>query len=335
MCENKNCKCNGTCGENCNCLDNNDCCHSGSVCHEEYCEWPNHYVASVDDEGNKYNEEGEFCDNDGNPYPTPEEWIDYCLSTDKMFKERYNNDECENKKCKCDETCGENCKCVEELSSGTMCRCDNEKTVDEVKNTDEGGYLDDDRNPSNDPDFKALYEMVKDIVSQLVTNLTVEVYFAAEEGVEVPTKRPEDMGFDVKSHFEEDEFVFKPHETRLVPTGLYSAVPSSYGLIAKEKGSTGSLGMKLGAGVIDSGYRGEIFIAITNDNPIPLVITKDETVKKAVVTEEKILYPYKKGIAQLVVVANPNVLVKQVSVDELKAIPSQRGEGKLGSTDKL
>ena len=320
MCENKNCKCNGTCGENCNCLDNNDCCHSGSVCHEEYCEWPNHYVASVDEEGNKYNEEGDFCDNDGNPYPTPEEWIDYCLSTEKIFKERCNGDDCENK---CDE-----CNC---------CSCDNEKTVDEVKDTDENNLSMTDNidpNISYDPDFEALYE-VKNIVTHLLTNLTVEVYFAAEEGVEVPTKRPEDMGFDVKSHFEEDEFVFKPHETRLVPTGLYSAVPSSYGLIAKEKGSTGSLGMKLGAGVIDSGYRGEIFIAITNDNPVPLVITKDETVKKAVVTEEKILYPYKKGIAQLVVVANPNVLVKQISVDELKTIPSQRGEGKLGSTDKL
>lgn len=322
MCENKNCKCNGTCGENCNCLDNNDCCHSGSVCHEEYCEWPNHYVASVDDEGNKYNEEGDFCDNDGNPYPTPEEWIDYCSSTEKMFKERYSNDECENKKCNCDE-----CNC---------CSCDNEKTVNEVKNDveEEIGTCDFEPNLSYDPNFEALYK-VKDILTHLINNLNVEVYFAAEEGVEIPTKRPEDMGFDVKSHFEEDEFVFKPHETRLVPTGLYSAVPSSYGLIAKEKGSTGSLGMKLGAGVIDSGYRGEIFIAITNDNPVPLVITKDETVKKAVVTEEKILYPYKKGIAQLIVVANPNVLVKQISVDKLKAIPSQRGEGKLGSTDKL
>lgn len=320
MCENKNCKCDGTCGENCNCLNNNDCCHSGSGCHEEYCEWPNHYVASVDDEGNKYNEEGEFCDNDGNPYPTPEEWIGYCLSNNKIFKERSNDNDCENK---CDE-----CNC---------CSCDNEKTVDEVKNTNVNILSMDDIEPniSYDPDFEALYEMVKDIVTHLVTNLSVEVYFAAEEGVEIPTKRPEDMGFDVKSHFEEDEFVFKPHETRLVPTGLYSAVPSCYGIIAKEKGSTGSLGMKLGAGVIDSGYRGEIFIAITNDNPIPLIITKDETVKKAVVTEEKILYPYKKGIAQLVVVANPNVLVKQLSVDELKAIPSQRGDGCLGSTDKL
>ena len=247
---------------------------------------------------------------------------------------------CENKNCKCNGTCGENCKCVEELSSGTMCNCgssDNEKTVNEVKNTIKNNLSVSDilkPNLSYDPDFEALYK-VKDIVTHLINNLNVEVYFAAEEGVEIPTKRPEDMGFDVKSHFEEDEFVFKPHETRLVPTGLYSAVPSSYGLIAKEKGSTGSLGMKLGAGVIDSGYRGEIFIAITNDNPVPLAITKDETVKKAVVTEEKILYPYKKGIAQLVVVANPNVLVKQVSVDELKAIPSQRGEGKLGSTDNL
>ena len=131
MCENKNCKCNGTCGENCNCLDNNDCCHSGSVCHEEYCEWPNHYVASVDDEGNKYNEEGEFCDNDGNPYPTPEEWIGYCSSTAKILKDRCNEKDCENK---CDE-----CNC---------CSCDNEKTVDEVKELIEKAEKKDENNSS-------------------------------------------------------------------------------------------------------------------------------------------------------------------------------------------
>ena len=156
-----------------------------------------------------------------------------------------------------------------------------------------------------------------------------------DEDIKIPTKRYEDAGYDIYPHFDSDFKRIRPHKTVMIPTGIASVIPEGYYMQLEEKGSTGSLGIKRSAGVIDSGYRGEIFIAITNDNPIPLVITKDETVKKAVVTEEKILYPYKKGIAQLVVVANPNVLVKQISVDELKTIPSQRGEGKLGSTDKL
>lgn len=182
-------------------------------------------------------------------------------------------------------------------------------------------------------------------------NRPVEVIWACEEGVEPPTKNEEDMGFDVKAHFEEYEMVFKPHETKLVPTGLYAAVPTLWGLVAREKGSTGAIGMKCGAGVVDSGYRGEIFIAITNENDCELIITKNPDVKKAMrvpkndrvvfdwndnpVQEEVIFYPYKKGICQLLVKFNPKVNTKVVSIEELKAIPSIRGEGKLGSTDNF
>ena len=182
-------------------------------------------------------------------------------------------------------------------------------------------------------------------------NRPVEVIWACEEGVEPPTKNEEDMGFDVKAHFEEYEMVFKPHETKLVPTGLYAAVPTLWGLLAREKGSTGAIGMKCGAGVVDSGYRGEIFIAITNENDCELIITKNPDVKKAMrvpklnrvifdwddkpVQEEVIYYPYKKGICQLLVKFNPKVNTTVVSIEELKAIPSIRGEGKLGSTDNF
>lgn len=182
-------------------------------------------------------------------------------------------------------------------------------------------------------------------------NRPVEVIWACEEGVEPPTKNEEDMGFDVKAHFDEYEMVFKPHETKLVPTGLYAAVPTLWGLVAREKGSTGAIGMKCGAGVVDSGYRGEIFIAITNENDCELIITKNPDVKKAMrvpkngrvvfdwtdnpVQEEVIYYPYKKGICQLLVKFNPKVNTKVVSIEELKAIPSIRGEGKLGSTDNF
>lgn len=189
------------------------------------------------------------------------------------------------------------------------------------------------------------YNSLFEDAAEFVLNRPVEVLWACEEGVEPPTKNEEDMGFDVKAHFEEDYMMFKPHETKLVPTGLYAAVPTLWGLLAREKGSTGAIGMKCGAGVVDSGYRGEIFIAITNENDCHLVITKDPDVKKTQRVEwvdweknesfEAILYPYKKGIAQLLVKFNPKVETRVVTVDELKAMPSLRGEGKLGSTDNL
>lgn len=183
-----------------------------------------------------------------------------------------------------------------------------------------------------------------------VLDYEVEINWATKDGVDVPTKSEEDLGFDVKAHFDEDEMVFKPFETKLVPTGLYTAVDSNWGLIAKEKGSTGKLAMRCGAGVIDSGYRGEIFIALTNDNPHYLVITKDyeltqPTMGKIVehhpsnpnlaVEKEAMFYPYGKGICQLIVVRNPRVKSNVLSIEELQQIPSKRGTGKLGSTDNL
>ena len=172
---------------------------------------------------------------------------------------------------------------------------------------------------------------------------TVEILWACEDGVETPYKNEEDLGYDVKAHFDTDQWVIPPHTTSLIPTGLYAAVPVRWGLIAKEKGSTGTIGMKCGAGVIDSGYRDEIFIAITNENDSYLIITKDPEVKKAThgsynsieCSCDAIYYPYKKGIAQLLLVPNPKSKGKKISIEELKAIPSIRGEGKLGSTDNF
>lgn len=196
-----------------------------------------------------------------------------------------------------------------------------------------------------DSEVELYYKLIYEEAAQYMLNRPVEVIWACAEGVEPPTKNEEDMGFDVRAHFDEDYMMFAPHETRLVPTGLYAAVPTLWGLLAREKGSTGAIGMKCGSGVIDSGYRGEIFIAITNENDCHLVITKDPDVKKAQKVEwvdwdnntsfDAILYPYQKGIAQLLVKFNPKVETKVVSVDELKAIPSLRGDGKLGSTDNF
>lgn len=194
----------------------------------------------------------------------------------------------------------------------------------------------------NPDEIKANFATVE---SPEVFNTPVEIIWACAEGVEPPTKNEEDLGFDVKAFFPEDEFVIKAHETRLVPTGLYAALPTLWGLIAREKGSTGAIGMKCGAGVVDSGYRGEIFIAITNENEGPIVITKDPAVTKPTTQTlyrwdkdeyyDVIYYPYKKGIAQLLVKFNPRVETKVVSIEELQAIPSKRGTGKLGSTDKF
>ena len=158
------------------------------------------------------------------------------------------------------------------------------------------------------------------------------VFAKMNESVIVPTKSAENAGYDVYANFEEEEMVFAPHQTRLVPTKLKMAMTKDNAFILKERGSTGSIGLKCGAGVIDSGYRGEIFVALTNENDKPLIISKNY--KKTLVEENLIIYPYIKAVAQGLVVRVPEIEVQEVSVDELEAIPSERGTGCLGSSMK-
>ncbi|MCY9757686.1 dUTP diphosphatase [Paenibacillus alvei] len=147
----------------------------------------------------------------------------------------------------------------------------------------------------------------------------------------IPSKLEEDAGYDIYANFEQEFITFYPHETKLVPTGIASSVTKDYALIAKERGSTGSKGMGLRAGVVDSGYRDEIFIGLTNENDKTLVIAKNPDLFD---TGKSIVYPYTKAIAQLLLVPVIDANVKEISLEALQAIPSIRGKGKIGSSGK-
>lgn len=159
----------------------------------------------------------------------------------------------------------------------------------------------------------------------------------------IPSKRDEDMGFDIYACFDEDYIVINPHETKLIPTGIASACNPKYGFLVFERGSTGSKGIARRCGVIDSGYRNEWFIGLTNTTSKKLFISKlseEETYDKYYdgyepwIREDFIVYPYSKAIAQALVVPVPKVEVKEIPYEELKAIESERGMGALGSSNK-
>lgn len=153
----------------------------------------------------------------------------------------------------------------------------------------------------------------------------------------IPTKRDEDAGFDIYANFEEDFRIIPPHETRIIPSGIACACDTDYCLILKERGSTGTKGMAQRCGVIDSGYRGEIGIPITNTTEAPIVISKTDSIEDIfgeIAPTNVIIYPYEKAIAQLLVIPVPVVDVEEYTYEELKAIPSSRGLGALGSSGK-
>ena len=163
------------------------------------------------------------------------------------------------------------------------------------------------------------------------------------KSVIIPTKREEDGAFDIYANFEEDYIIIKPHETKMIPTGLHSAFSSDYVAILKERGSTGSKGIGQRCGVIDSGYRGEWFVAITNHNSFPVIIAKENVSPldiPIILTEYEgiikahIIYPYEKAIAQCIMVEVPKLYTEEVTMDELLSYKSERGTGALGSSNK-
>lgn len=153
------------------------------------------------------------------------------------------------------------------------------------------------------------------------------------------TKDRENAGYDIYPCFDDDYMIVRPLHTKLIPTGIACAVRDSYYLQVQERGSTGSKGIKYGAGVIDSGYRGEIFIAITNTNDAPIIIVKEENktlaeVDSIIKTSYAVVYPYEKAIAQLIVHQVHTMDEQEISYEKLKEIPSKRKEGTLGSSGK-
>ncbi len=168
-----------------------------------------------------------------------------------------------------------------------------------------------------------------------------KIYFAKiREDAIIPTREEYNAGLDIYPCFDEDYMIINPGETKLVPTGIASAIPLNYYIQIHERGSSGSKGIKYSAGVIDSSYRGEWFLATTNANTKPILITKidiyslDENIRE-LINNAYIVYPYSKALFQGVVHCVHNNLERvEISYDDVLKIPSKRGSGKLGSSGK-
>lgn len=181
--------------------------------------------------------------------------------------------------------------------------------------------------------------------------LTTIKFAKIREDAIIPSKRKEDAGFDLYACFDDAFWIIDPHSTAMIPTGICCAFDYDYALILKERGSTGTKGIGQRAGIIDSNFRGEIKCVITNENDFPIVISKESEgdIKKMWESWGTnntpfdecrfkypyfIYYPYNKAICQALLIPIPEVEVEEYTVDEIKAIPSQRGEGGWGSSGK-
>lgn len=133
------------------------------------------------------------------------------------------------------------------------------------------------------------------------------------ENAKIPTYGTEyAAGADLYACIEKKE-VFAPGETKLIPTGISMAIPTGYvGLVYARSGLASKRGLAPAnkVGVIDSDYRGEIFVALHNHS------TEEKTIDK----EER--------IAQIVIA--PYLKAEFLETEELDE--TSRGEGGFGST---
>ena len=130
-----------------------------------------------------------------------------------------------------------------------------------------------------------------------------------DKSVEMPFyAKANDAAFDLRSA---DVKLVKPGEKVIVKTGIRMAIPEGYaGLIWDRSGLAAKNGLHCLAGVIDSGYRGEVGVVIKN------------------LGEEEMLIEKNMRIAQMLI--QPVESARIMEVEELD--DTDRGEGGFGHT---
>ncbi|MFH1706565.1 MAG: dUTP diphosphatase [Planctomycetota bacterium] len=117
-----------------------------------------------------------------------------------------------------------------------------------------------------------------------------------------------DAGFDLRAA---EAAILKPGERRLIAAGIKVAIPAGFvGLIWDRSGLAARQGIHVLAGVVDSGYRGEVKVVLKNLGDADLAVTVGMR------------------IAQMLV--QPVAAATLEFVTELDN--SSRGEGGFGST---
>ena len=145
---------------------------------------------------------------------------------------------------------------------------------------------------------------------KIVSDIPVKIKKLNEQAV-VPKYASESAaGVDLHST---SSMTIEPGTCKLIPTGLAMAIPNGwFGAIHPRSGLAVKRGLRLanGCGIIDADYRGEVLVALYNDNQEPQSLEVGER------------------IAQMIIMPCPRV--NYIEVDELDE--TERGSGGFGST---
>ena len=140
-------------------------------------------------------------------------------------------------------------------------------------------------------------------------NKIVEIKIQRISDVKLPEYAHDgDAGMDIYSSV---DCVLRPGEKQLIKTGISIAIPNGYvGLIWDRSGMALKHSLHVLAGVVDSGYRGEVGVVIINLSDKEFEITKDMRVAQMLIQP-----------------------VASVQIQEVKSLQeTSRNKGGFGST---
>ena len=133
-----------------------------------------------------------------------------------------------------------------------------------------------------------------------------------KQNATIPTKANlTDAGFDLYVCTEK-EIILNPKESKLIPTGIAMALPRNHAGLIWDRSSMGVKGIHRFAGVVDSGYRGEIKVCLYNSNDRPYTINSGDR------------------IAQILIQKVDNFYLREV----VDLNETDRGSGGFGSSGK-
>jgi len=100
----------------------------------------------------------------------------------------------------------------------------------------------------------------------------------------VPTQSHDsDAGWDLYSTH---SCIIRPNQRNTISTAISLEIPSSFvGLIWPRSGLSVKTGIDVLAGVIDSGYRGEIKVCLLNTSPLPVEIEAGDRIAQILFQE--------------------------------------------------
>jgi dUTP pyrophosphatase len=134
---------------------------------------------------------------------------------------------------------------------------------------------------------------------------------AQTEFVDILLKNPDNTIQQAEAEMRESRIVH-PGERVVIPTGIFLDIPYGYWASIEARSSTSKKMLIVPKGVIDEGYRGELFAVLLNVGSEPVMIYHGDR------------------YVQLIIHKRENRVVEVVETEELS--PSERGATGFGST---